>query len=750
MKNYDNQAADYGISSGRLGLQGSQDYDEDRKISGYWELENHQIKHSSARTFRRSFRRDYYKMYKNPKVHSAIVCLSAILMALIVLPAKVSAAGPFVQILAAGGDRGIAVSEDGSIIAGTEDGTGSNKRIALYKNGAKIFTGENASPYVSKIVIDRDNDCLFSFTGYYSNTSCLFCYHYRDGNYDINYSAWNLDKGAIVSFAIDPQSEYLYTITMPGGTRKLHQYKFSDFSYVKEIPLYDNHLNPTDLAIDSKGNIYVIEQNGSSSTIQTSYFWKRTTDGVWHKYSTGIVKGIYTENIAVDHKGRVTVNFRNSGIVQFIPQDADWNTYNCDWILHDSYIEGMALDKTGNIYACISDGRSSKVFKSDYTPVPVSAVEIDKTEATMEIGESLQLNATVLPVVAEDTRVEWSSNNEAVATVSDTGTVTGVTAGTATITVKASGAVAGEGQTTVQASCTIQITSAAGPRIEVFRTGNKETYTVDETVALAARAEDGKAPYRYQFYVFGSDGLKVILRDYASNNTFSWNPVTPDTYKVGVSVEDAAGNVVNQEKPVTVLASTVEPLRIAVFRAGWSDTYEIGDTINLAARGEGGTAPYKYQFYVLRSNGSRVNFRRTPVSSNIYPWTPVTPDTYTLGVDVYDANGKKVNQEKRITVSGEAKPRLSVAVFRAGWSDTYRLGQTINLAARGEGGVEPYKYQFFALRSNGSRVNFRKDPVFSNIYPWTPVTPDTYTIGVDIYDSSGQKVTQQTTISVLP
>jgi hypothetical protein len=191
-------------------------------------------------------------------------------------------------------------------------------------------------------------------------------------------------------------------------------------------------------------------------------------------------------------------------------------------------------------------------------------------------------------------------------------------------------------------------------------------------------------------------------------------------------------------------------LKIAVFRAGWSNTYKIGQTISLAARGEGGTAPYKYQFYVLRSNGSRVNFRKTPVSSNIYPWTPVTPDTYTLGVDVYDSTGKKVNQEKRITVLKGAGSSLSVAVFRAGWSDTYRLGQTIHLAARGAGGVAPYKYQFFVLRSNGSRVNFRRTPVYSNVYPWTPVTPDTYILGIDIYDSAGHKVTQKKTITVLP
>ena len=82
------------------------------------------------------------KMYKKPIVRLSIVGLLAILMAFMLLPSTASAAGSFYPVLNAGGDRGIAVSEDGSIIAVTEDGSTGNKRIVLYKNGARIFTGE--------------------------------------------------------------------------------------------------------------------------------------------------------------------------------------------------------------------------------------------------------------------------------------------------------------------------------------------------------------------------------------------------------------------------------------------------------------------------------------------------------------------------------------------------------------------------------------------------------------------------------
>lgn len=65
----------------------------------------------------------------------------------------------------------------------------------------------------------------------------------------------------------------------------------------------------------------------------------------------------------------------------------------------------------------------------------VSWVKIDKASATVAVGNSIQLNASVYPEDADDPGVEWSSDNTSVATVDATGKVTGVAAGDATITV---------------------------------------------------------------------------------------------------------------------------------------------------------------------------------------------------------------------------------------------------------------------------------------------------------------------------
>ena len=64
----------------------------------------------------------------------------------------------------------------------------------------------------------------------------------------------------------------------------------------------------------------------------------------------------------------------------------------------------------------------------------VIGVELNKSQLTLEIGETATLVATVLPDNATDKTVTWSSDKPAVATVTE-GLVTAKTEGVATITV---------------------------------------------------------------------------------------------------------------------------------------------------------------------------------------------------------------------------------------------------------------------------------------------------------------------------
>jgi uncharacterized protein YjdB len=65
----------------------------------------------------------------------------------------------------------------------------------------------------------------------------------------------------------------------------------------------------------------------------------------------------------------------------------------------------------------------------------VTSVALNSYILTIVSGNTYQLEATVLPADACDKSVTWTSNNENVATVDSNGLVSGVTTGSATVTV---------------------------------------------------------------------------------------------------------------------------------------------------------------------------------------------------------------------------------------------------------------------------------------------------------------------------
>ena len=66
--------------------------------------------------------------------------------------------------------------------------------------------------------------------------------------------------------------------------------------------------------------------------------------------------------------------------------------------------------------------------------VQVTGITLDRTNLTLKEGESVTLVSAVKPDNATNKSVTWTSGNESVATVDNSGNVTGVKAGAATIT----------------------------------------------------------------------------------------------------------------------------------------------------------------------------------------------------------------------------------------------------------------------------------------------------------------------------
>ena len=70
-------------------------------------------------------------------------------------------------------------------------------------------------------------------------------------------------------------------------------------------------------------------------------------------------------------------------------------------------------------------------------PVAVESVSVSPSTAEIYVGGTTQLTATVLPADASDKRVTWSSSDNSIATVDNSGLVTGIAQGSVTITCSA-------------------------------------------------------------------------------------------------------------------------------------------------------------------------------------------------------------------------------------------------------------------------------------------------------------------------
>jgi len=89
----------------------------------------------------------------------------------------------------------------------------------------------------------------------------------------------------------------------------------------------------------------------------------------------------------------------------------------------------------------------------------VEGITLDKTEGVLTAGNTVALNATVLPEeIADETTVTWTSSDEKVATVDENGKVTAIAAGEATITANA-GEKSATYKLTVQAKKVAQTTT---------------------------------------------------------------------------------------------------------------------------------------------------------------------------------------------------------------------------------------------------------------------------------------------------
>ena len=114
-----------------------------------------------------------------------------------------------------------------------------------------------------------------------------------------------------------------------------------------------------------------------------------------------------------------------------------------------------ALYKTGTgaIFIDSASGNYSTQVMFSISKIDVTGIELDKTEATMRVGQTMTLTPTITPSNASIKTVRWESSDSSVGYVSQSGIVTAKSAGKVRITARSSD------NNAIVATCTILIRS---------------------------------------------------------------------------------------------------------------------------------------------------------------------------------------------------------------------------------------------------------------------------------------------------
>lgn len=136
--------------------------------------------------------------------------------------------------------------------------------------------------------------------------------------------------------------------------------------------------------------------------------------------------------------------------------------------------------------------------------IPATGITLDKTSATLDLGETVKLTATVTPDNATNKSVTWSTSNNDVAKVSG-GTVTAVNEGTATITAKTSNGITADATITVRASGTKVESVTISPKTKTLNAG--------ETLQLTASVSPAGADPKYAALTWKSSDAGVASVD---------------------------------------------------------------------------------------------------------------------------------------------------------------------------------------------------------------------------------------------
>jgi len=215
--------------------------------------------------------------------------------------------------------------------------------------------------------------------------------------------------------------------------------------------------------------------------------------------------------------------------------------------------------------------------------VTVGYVKLDQTEATLEMGETMTLTPTVYPSALDDKSVTWKSSDETIATVSSTGEVTGVKAGTAVITCTSNA-------TGLSTSCTVTVIGCVklNKTMAILQKGKTMTLKATVSSEIDDKSVTWKSSDKTIATVTSAGKVKGVKAGFVTI-TCTLNATGESvscTVTVGYVKLDKTEAILQKGKTIT-LTPTVYPSKLTDRSVTWKSSDETIATVTSAGKVKG-------------------------------------------------------------------------------------------------------------------------------------------------------------------
>ena len=485
----------------------------------------------------------------------------------------------------------------------------SNYAISYY-SGTSIPTYTSVTGWSLRDSYTSDGYVFYSYYYYLDD-------HFDYINYLIDYYGWSYYDDTEAS---DGSYATIYLVKGYDMIAIIANFKYNETVIMFEAP---TTVNPTSVSLDISsrtmivGNQYTLEATVyPSNASNKSVTWSSSNSSVASVSSSGVVTAKAagsatitaktsngkTATCSITVKNLVLAYYPNTKIPTFtcitgksvyqsmeddgttmyfytldIESHTDYEAYlvNKDgWTILDeelasdnSYFSALygKGDVTMLVMANFESGLTGIAFDTPVTTVPVTGVSLNKTSATMTVGNTMTLTATVSPSTATNKNVTWTSSNTSVATVSTSGVVTAKAAGSATITVKTA-----DGNKT--ATCSITVTNPTVAVTGVSLNKSSANMTVGDTMTLTATVSPSNATNKSVTWSSSNTSIATV----SSSGVVTAKAAGSAT----ITVKTADGNK-SATCAITVTNATIAVTGISLNKT--STTLFVGDTETLSA-----------------------------------------------------------------------------------------------------------------------------------------------------------------------